>query len=132
MKIARCLTGLAMLAFVGVAFGHGEDELRSGEVKPRIGVMSDIVVMEKFKTYGYTSIDVTQAGETWVVRAQREGQPVDFKINALTGGLREGQVSDLRVTPQATQVIQVQPQRTPWRDRAIKFDAIGIRGLTPP
>lgn len=132
MKTSRYVVGVLTVGFLGVASAHGDEDLRTGQVQPRTGVMSEVVVKEKVKTYGYSAAEVTSQGDTWVVRAQREGQPVEFKINALTGALQESNSGELRLTPQATNVIQAQPQRTPWVARAIKFDQIGIRGLSPP
>jgi len=86
MNIARTALTLAALALSqALALAHDED-LRSGNLKPRIGRISNEVAQLKLRTYGLDRPTiVSRDGERIVLNALHNGQPISLQMNALTG-----------------------------------------------
>lgn len=122
---------LATLLLAGVvpASAHDED-LRSPNLKPRIGTMSEEVVREKFRSYGVNLLDVRKQDGSYTVRAEVGGAPTDLVLDAVTGRFQKaGTPFLLEAAPAANLVIRPNAQRVRWVERTIRFERIGVEGL---
>lgn len=92
MKTSIVVSALFMLALVGFykPVSAHEDELKSGNLQPRIGVMSDSVVRQKLETYGVTEVgEIKLVGNQYLIKAVYEGKPMDLEMNSQSGFLAE-------------------------------------------
>ena len=83
---------------------HDRDtELRSGQMRPRIGVMSELVARQKLQTYGVKDVkELKLVGNKYVIKATYNNKPVDLEMNAQSGLLTEkGSVLPLSVAGSA-------------------------------
>jgi hypothetical protein len=81
----KCFAILVAIVVTAPALAHDQD-LRSGTIKPTVGIMSEAVVRQKLTTYGVR--DVTQLirkGDEYRIKATYEGRPVDLTMTARTG-----------------------------------------------
>jgi len=110
---------------------HG---IRSSDLRPRIGVISEEVVRQKLRSYGREIVSLEYASNKFIARVRVDGQPEVLEINRLTGSvMQNGKV--LRMQPAANAVtlaIKPNPNRVPWMQRTIRFDKIGVEGLRVP
>lgn len=115
------------------AFAHSED-LRSGALQPRVGVMSEEVVREKFKSYGMEITKLERQKGIYVVHTLLGGNPAVLEVESSTGGLKyEGK--SLRLIPTALAAplaVKPDPKRVPWVQRTIRFEKMGIEGIRLP
>lgn len=96
-KITAILVLLAAILFgpqpalAQTSHQHGQDnDLRSGQLRPRIGVMSEVVARQKLVTYGVTDIrELKLVGNRYVIKAKFNNQPVELEMHAQTGFLTE-------------------------------------------
>ena len=73
------------------AHQHDRDsELRSGQMRPRVGVMSETVARQKLETYGVRDVkELKLVGNKYVIKAIYDNRPVELEMNAQSGLLRE-------------------------------------------
>jgi hypothetical protein len=86
------------------AHQHDQDkELRSGQVRPRIGVMTEVVARQKLVTYGVKDVEELKlVGDKYVIKANYNNRPVELDMNAQSGLLTEkGSVLPLPVAASA-------------------------------
>ena len=86
------------------AHQHDHDrELRSGQMRPRVGVMSDAVARQKLVTYGVRDVKALKlVGNKYEIKAIYNDKPVELEMNAQSGLLREkGSVVQLPVAASA-------------------------------
>ncbi len=86
------LSVLFLSVFVGLdrPVAAHEDDLKSPNLQPRIGIMSELVVRQKLATYGLTNVqDLKLIDNRYFMRATYEGKPIDLEMNAQSGFLTE-------------------------------------------
>lgn len=122
-----------LLNYSSAVAGQGDD-LRSGRLQPRLGVMSEEVVREKFRSYGIEPSELKRVKNGYTVYAHIEGNLVEFQVDNITGAIkRRGESVRLRSADQAsTLLIKPKHDRVPWVQRAIPFEKIGVEGLRDP
>lgn len=132
MRKSIQLLALLSLGCASAALAHNGNP--RVETKPNIGVMSEEVVRERFATYGHKVISLIREGDSYVIRAEVNGKEMNLELHSLTGAIKQNGVPfTLEPAPHASAlVIKPDPQRVRWIDRTIRFDQIGVRGLTPP
>jgi len=98
--IKATLLTVAMLGSALPALAH-DDELRTETVKPRIGVMSELVAKQKLATYGITNVNQLRLeGDRYVIQATYDNKPVQLEMHSQTGLLSEkGSRVPLQVAP---------------------------------
>lgn len=87
------------LAFI-VASAHAHDvPLDNGQIKPRIGHISDEVARQRLITAGLDRPEITsRKGERITLRAVRNGQPVTLHMNSLSGTVSDEQDPKMTLT----------------------------------
>jgi hypothetical protein len=111
-----------------IAHQHDQDtELRSGQLKPRIAIMSEAVARQKLVTYGVRDVkELKLVGDKYEIKAIYNDKPVELEMNSQSGLLREkGSVVQLPVAASARarvirdRHIKVQPRElvNPNRER---------------
>lgn len=86
------LLGFQMFVFAQKpALQHDHDaELKSGQVKPRIAVMSELVARQKLATYGVENVrELKLIGDKYVIKGTYDNRPVELEMNAQSGLLKE-------------------------------------------
>ena len=133
MKKGNLLMLLVGLIYPSSTLAHDED-LRSPNLKPRIGLMSEQVVRAKFQSYGVKITELKRVGRDYHVQAMLDGKVVPIKLDALTGStLKENALFRLEPSPTVSdRVIKADSKRVPWMERAVRFNKMGVRGMTPP
>jgi hypothetical protein len=82
--IASIVCGL-----VGVA-GAQDADLRSGDLRPRTGLVSEEVARQKLLTLGFANVrGLRMEGSRWFASAILEGRQIDLELDALSGVLYE-------------------------------------------
>ena len=73
------------------ALQHDHDaQLKSGQVKPRIGVISEVVARQKLVTYGVENVrELKLVGDKYVIKATYNNRPVELEMNVQSGLLKE-------------------------------------------
>lgn len=111
-----------------------DKDLRNKILKPSIGVMSEEVVREKFKSYGMKVTKLERQNNNFVVHTLIKGRPAVLELESSTGTLKLGGKS-LHLKPTAdavTPIIKPDPKRVPWVERTIRFEKINVEGIRLP
>jgi hypothetical protein len=127
---------LAAIAFVGawVAAVAAQCQPHHEAVHPRVGIMSEEVVREKFKSYGVEVTSLEPRENRYVVHAHLEGRPITLELDRLSGTVtQEGKSLRMRPATKAIPLaIKPNARRVPWVKRTIRFDKIGVEGIRRP
>lgn len=127
---------MLLLILVSTSFETlaNNEDFRDSKIKPNIGVMSEEVVREKFKSYGLEITKLERQNNNFVVHTLIEGKQAIFEVESATGGLKlEGRSLHLQPTSLATEfIIRPDQQRIPWAERTIRFEKINIEGIRLP
>lgn len=133
------LSGMTLLFYVGcTAFAHGQnprpEDLRPEALQPRIGVISEDVLLEKFKSYGVDIAKLERHENAYIVHAQIEGRSTVLEVDRLSGAVRqEGKAFGLKPSERAIPfAAKPDPKRVPWSERAMRFEKIGPEGMRLP
>jgi hypothetical protein len=99
MTMNRLLwAGLLACCLGGVAAAQDRD-LRSGNLPPRTGLVSEEVARQKLAAFGLVDVQqLRQEGDRWRASATSRGQRIEVELNSQTGHVREyGRVEPLRI-----------------------------------
>lgn len=134
MKTRSLLLLLVMLIGSSYeAFAQGSD-LRGGALHPHVGVISEEVARERFRSYGMEITKLEHEADNYVVHTLIEGNPVVLKMERSTGHVtHEGK--SLRLQPAALAApltIKPDPKRVPWIQRTIRFEKLDTEGIRLP
>ncbi len=127
---------MLLLILVSTSFETlaNNEDFRDSKIKPNIGVMSEEVVREKFKSYGLEITKLERQNNNYIVHTLIEGKQALLELESATGGLKlEGRSLRLQPTSLATEfVIKPDHHRIPWVERTIRFEKINIEGIRLP
>lgn len=129
------LFGMALLACFWCTTNAQGQPLPGEELRPRIGLVSEEVVREKFKSYGVDIRQLERRENAYIVHTQTPGLPATLEVDLQTGAVRQPGGPSLRITPLPSGLpLAVKPDstRVPWTERTIRIEKIGPEGLRLP
>jgi hypothetical protein len=107
--------GLLACCLGGVAAAQDRD-LRSGNLPPRTGLVSEEVARQKLAAFGLVDVkQLRQEGDRWRASATSRGQDIEVEVDSQTGHIREtGRAEPLQVPEGAGPGVM--------RDHALKIE----------
>jgi hypothetical protein len=81
---------LLLVCLVGPSHAHDDEDLRSGDIRPRTAYASEEVVRQKLATYGLTGVrNLRRDGAVYRADARRNLFRIQIEVDAATGLVRE-------------------------------------------